>query len=61
MAEETRTTDARGKREPLSVRIASRMSRDPAKFHWWEVPVGAAAALLAVAIRCRSCQPSCRR
>ena len=51
MAEETRTTDARGKREPLSVRIASRMSRDPAKFHWWEVPVGAAAALLAVAIR----------
>ena len=51
MAEETRTTDARGKREPLSVRIASRMSRDPARFHWWEVPVGAAAALLAVAIR----------
>ena len=51
MAEEARTTDARGKREPLSVRIASRMSRDPAKFHWWEVPVGAAAALLAVGIR----------
>jgi len=46
-----RLSDPGGKREPLSMRIAARMSRDPAKFHWREVPVGVAAALLAVAIR----------
>ena len=46
-----RPSDPGGKREPLSVRIAARMSRDPAKFHWREVPVGVAAAFVAVAIR----------
>ena len=46
-----RPSDPGGKREPLSVRIAARMSRDPAKFHWREVPVGVVAALVAVAIR----------